>query len=255
MNKYMFMAIKVAAVCLLSVNAFASETVEKTRIEIGTRQMGHTEWLKIQQERSEQDEKSLEDLVDLDVPVTSQENTSSVADALQTKASFTTAAGTFYTSHNGAFHNPYFVSMFGDQVELEDGSIWTVSSGDSYKTLNWYTNDLIVITPNHEWFSSYMFRMHNQNTNVSVKCNLLFGPIYNGLFTHWIIAINYYTQEIWLEDGSIWTVTGYDSSTFSKWLANDTVVIGVNDGFLSSSKPNILINVNTLTYVRANCIW
>lgn len=251
MNKYTFMTLKLAAACLITMNAFANEDAD--RVEIGTRPMAHTEWLQIQQDRSEEDEKTLEDLVDLELPTTAQESTD-VADSINAKAAFTDA-GTYYTSHNGAFHNPYFVSIFGDQVELEDGSIWTVAGGDTYKTLNWYTSDLIVITPNHEWFSSYMFRMHNQNTNISVKCNLLLGPIYNGLFTHWIIAINYYTQEIWLEDGSIWQVTGLDSSTFSKWLANDTMIIGVNDGFLSSSKPNILINVNTLTYVRANCIW
>lgn len=253
MNKYTFMTLKLAAACLLSMSAFAgTETAD--RITVGDRPMAHTEWLQIQQERSEEEEKSLEDLVDLELPQNTATE-SSTADLLKAESAFTTEAGTYYTSHNGAFHNPYFVSIFGDQVELEDGSIWSVASGDSYKTLNWYTSDLIVVTPNHEWFSSYMFRMHNQNTNVSVKCNLLLGPIYNGIFTHWIIAINYYTQEIWLEDGSIWQVTGFDSSTFSKWLANDTVILGVNDGFLSSSKPNILINVNTLTYVRANCIW
>lgn len=255
MNKYTSMTLKIAAACLISMSAFAEETDGKERIEVGSRPMAHTEWLKIQQERSEESEKTLEDLVDMELPSTETQS-SDIAESLQTKAAFTDA-GTYYTSHNGAFHNPYFVSSCCTKVELGNGSIWHIAPSDAYKISNnfWYTDDLIVITPNHEWFSSYMFRMHNQNTGVNVKCNLHLGPFYNGLLTHWIIAINYYTQEIWLQDGSIWQVTGLDSSTFSNFCLNDTVIIGINDGFLSSTRPNILINVNTLTHVRANCIW
>lgn len=218
--------------------AGADEESDKERIQVGTRACSHSEWVETQEERAKQEEESKgEDNKGL----------------LSKKTS--PSAGVNYISHPGAFYSPIYVSALGDKVELNDGSIWSVSSSDTFKTFNWLTSDLVILTPNHEWFSSYMFKMTNQNTGVSIKCNLTLGPIYNGLYTHWITAINYYTQEIALEDGSIWKVTGFDSSVFSKWLVNDTIIIGVNDGFLSSSKPNILINVNTLTYVRSDCTW
>lgn len=227
------------AVIFLSHSIYASE---ETRITPNSRPLSEIEKVAIQKERALEEEKSGKEL---------NQNLSAFDDLPAANIH----KGIYFTSHPGAFHNPLLISALGDSVEIEDGSIWSISPSDTYKTLNWITSDLVVITPNHDWFSSHMFRMTNQNTGVSVKCNLVLGPIYNGLYTHWIVAINYYTQQICLEDGSIWTVTGFDSSVFSKWLINDTVIIGINDGFLSSSKPNILINVNTLTYARCNCSY
>lgn len=238
---------------LTSAFAFSNDVKEGENIKPGTRAMAHTEWREIQQARAEEEEKFPEAAAADAVEAPSEEN--GIQSAKPQAGVKAASGGVFFSSHTGAFHNPLVVSGFGDTVQLEDGSIWSVSASDAYKTLNWMTSDLIVITPNHEWFSSHLFRMTNQNTGVSIKVNMTLGPIYNGLYTHWIVSINYYTDEIVLEDGSIWQVTGFDSSTFSKWLPNDTVVIGVNDGFLSTSKPNILINVNTLTYVRAKCVW
>lgn len=238
--------------CMMGTLLFSSlqadEEVKPEHIVPGVRAMAHAERVKIQEERAEQEAQNL-----------SEEESNetfnpglNAAAALQFKKP---KAGIYHTSHPGAFYNPVLVTSMGEIVELQDGSIWTVSSGDGYKTLNWLTSDLVVISANSDWFSSYMFRMTNQNTGVSVKCNLTLGPIYNGLFTHWIVGLNYFTNQLILDDGSIWKVTGFDSSTFSQWMLNDTIIIGINDGFLSSSKPNILINVNTLTYARANCTW
>lgn len=217
----------------------------------GSRPVAHTEWITIQEERSKENENTVEDtgimacaFFEHDPILVPERPKGSVF-----------SAELYQTSHNGVFHYPIAVAALGGMVELEDGSIWSVADEDRYKTLNWLTSDLIVLSPNHDWFSSHLFRMSNQNTSISIKCNLKFGPVYNGVYTHWIIGINYYTQEIFLEDGSIWQVTGFDSSVFNKWLLNDTVIIGINDGFLSATKPNILINVNTLTYARAGCVW
>jgi hypothetical protein len=235
-----FRFMKAAATSFLIIwGSLVAEEEGDNRVQVGTRALSHAEVVQIQEERSEQADKATEG--------------KDAQETLLSKEAFQSSVK--YTSHPGAFYNPIYVSPLGDKVELHDGSIWSVASYDAGKTFNWLTTDLVVITPNHEWFSSYMFKMTNQNTAASIKCNLTLGPIYNGLYTHWITAINYYTHEICLEDGSIWKVTGFDASIFSKWLLNDTIIIGVNDGFLSSSKPNMLINVNTLTYVRADCTW
>ena len=242
MRKLSYLTFQILTGVLLSANAFADET--ESQLKAGLRAMPHGEWIKIQEERAEQAKSAEEQVAKVAAP-----KASSKLQAAKPQAS----ASIHFTTHTGAFHNPMLVSAFGDVVEFEDGSIWSISSSDTYKTLNWLTSDLLVVTPNHDWFSSYMFKITNQNTGVAVRCNLDIKPVYNGLYTHWITAINYYTQEICLEDGSIWSVTGFDSSTFSGWQLNDTIIIGVNDGFLSSSKENILINAETLTYVRAHC--
>lgn len=165
-----------------------------------------------------------------------------------------TFAAYFYTTHAGAIHHPFAINVFGDKVELEDGSVWSVCYEDTYKVLNWLTSDTIVITPNHEWFSAYNYRLYNQNTGISVAVNLKLGPIYNGIFTHWIAAIDKYNNKLVLSDGSVWEMSGDDYSISKKWLPNDTIIIGINDGWLSSIRPNILINVTMLNYARGTCL-
>lgn len=162
-------------------------------------------------------------------------------------------AGVFITTHQGVYYNPLSVSLFGDSVTLSDGSIWAVSSEDSYKTLNWLTSDLLIITPNQEFWPSYSYVITNQNTGIAVRVNMVLGPLANAVYRHWIVAIDYYMDRVWLEDGSTWSMTDY--SAMRQWQPGDTVMIGVNDGWFSSSYPNILINVNMLNHCRGVCIY
>jgi hypothetical protein len=165
------------------------------------------------------------------------------------------AATNFYiTTHAGSLHWPVAVGILGEKIELEDGSVWAISAGDCYKTLNWLSTDMIVITPNHAWFSSYAYRLNNQNTGASVEVNLslYLNPVFHTVYNHVIVLMDDLLQMIWLEDGSCWSISAWDYTT--KWMVGDTVIIGINDGILSSSRPNILINANLLQYVRCNCI-
>ena len=235
---------------LVFVSSLYSNDVSEEHLLPGSRPLEASMLAEIKQERASEGEWTVEATAKL--PSTDRNQ---LAIFSETPDASVFNANIFYTTHNGAFHNPLSVTALGGVVHLEDGSVWSIADGDHYKTLNWYTSDLIVLTPNHDWFTSELFRMSNQNTGVSVRCSMILGPIYHGLYTHWIVGINYYTQEIYLEDGSVWQVTGFDSSIFNKWLLNDTIIIGVNDGYLSSTKPNILINVNTLTFVRSICTW
>lgn len=266
MGKLTDITLRALSCALIMSGALLAEEApkqENENVKPGSRPMAHTEWLKIQTERQEQEELGAED-PDA-TPEESAANAIAQDGGLQAKlqkngfnASTKFAkpeAKTHYTTHQGAFFNPVAIHPLGETVEFHDGSVWTIASGDTYKTLNWLTSDLLVVTGNHSWFSSYMFRITNQNTGVSVKANMLLGPIYNGLFTYWIVSINHYTGELCLNDGSVWKLSGLDASTHNKWFINDTIVIGINDGFFSSSKPNILINVNTLSYSRAKCVW
>jgi len=196
-------------------------------VPVGTRALSHSEHVNIQEQRELLSEENIPSQADKDL----------------------IAKKTYYTSHEGAFHRPIAVTYTGDRVTLEDGTVWQVRIKDRSKTLDWLIGDSLIILPNHSWFSSYHYVLLNQNTGKEVKVNMLLGPIYNGVHTHWVVAIDYYNKEVCLEDGSVWRIS---SSILNKWLVNDTVVIGVNDAWFSSN-PNILINVNMLNYVTAVC--
>ncbi|MGK5595523.1 MAG: hypothetical protein ACSNEK_09255 [Parachlamydiaceae bacterium] len=252
--------------CFSVSTADAEDAQELERVKPGTRAMVLAEWVKIQEERA-QEETSQNEPID---EVVEEEKKNSIlpnASSFNVSANFVTPQASInYTTHTGAFYYPVAISALGDSIELNDRSVWLIASSDTKTAMNWLRQQemalanggpglSMVITPNHSWFSSYQFCLTEQTTGTSVKANLYLGPLYNGLFTHWIVAINYYTQEICLEDGSLWKLSGLDAGVYNHWLINDTVIIGVNDGFLSSSKPNILINVNALTYSRAKCIY
>lgn len=229
---------------LMTASALFGQDAEENRVPVGTRPLSVSEHIAQQETRAKL---SIQNIQEDGQPGEIAKTLQGEANQSDSEERVTNHA-MFYTSHPGAFHRAVNISVFGDSIEFEDGSIWTVYSGDAYKTLNWLPSDLIVITPNHAWFSVYNFRLTNQNTGVSVETNLTLGPIYNAPFTHWITAIDYYNDVVYLEDGTIWNMSYFDDSIVRKWVVNDTVIIGINDSWLSSSRPNILINVNMLNY-------
>ncbi|MBS4168826.1 hypothetical protein [Parachlamydia sp. AcF125] len=160
------------------------------------------------------------------------------------------------THHPGVYQNPLSVSPLGDTVGLSDGSMWVIQKSDRHKTSNWLTSDQVIIKPNHNWFSVYQYKLVNLNTKKSVAANLAVGPRYNGVNAHWIVAIDYSNRQVCLEDGTVWKMKKSDRVAINKWIVNDTVIIGVNDGYFSSKKnPNILINVNVFNYARGAVIF
>lgn len=174
-----------------------------------------------------------------------------VKDEPQDAMALTLAKKMYVTTHPAAYQSLVALSFYGDTIELMDGSIWAVSPYESYKLANWFPSDAIVISPNQDWFSSYSFRLLNQNTSESVATNLYLGPIdpiYNSPYTLWIAGIDYGYNIVYLSDGSIWDMSLLDLCVVNEWMVGDVVIIGVNTGRLSTFNPNILINVNTLNY-------
>ena len=228
-------------------------------VKVGDRALSHTEWVQAQENRHQFIQKiASEELIEEGNSLTPVEPPKEESQAdTQTEglvAKAAKSASEYYTTHQGAFHHPIAISLLGETVELEDGSLWTVSSNDRYKTLDWMTGDVIIILPNSSLFSSFYYCLVNLNTGAKVKVNLTLGPIFNGIFSHWIVAINYSYREVCLEDGSVWKISTLDDSVLYKWLPNDTVIIGINSGWLSSINPNMLINVNMNNYVVGGCV-
>ena len=155
------------------------------------------------------------------------------------------------TTHPGICYFPVMITSYGSTVELNDGSSWVVSPEDSYKVLNWFYTDAVVITPNQDWFSPYAYCLNNQTTMVAVRVNLTAGSVYYGPYTHWITCIDTFNDLIYLEDGSVWGMKDYP--VFKKWAVNDRVLIGLNSGWYASREPNILLNVNTGDYACCKC--
>lgn len=153
----------------------------------------------------------------------------------------------YYTSHEGAFHRAVCVTYNGDQLTLEDGSVWSVASWDRWKTNDWLSSDTIMVSQNKWYFSSYQFMLINQNTGKEVEVNMLLGPLYAGYYTYWITGIDHFSNKVYLNDGSIWQMDAFDYAIIDQWLLNDTVIIGVNET-ANYFNPNILINVNMLNY-------
>jgi hypothetical protein len=136
-----------------------------------------------------------------------------------------------------------------------DGSIWSIAPSDAYRTAGWHSTDLVVITPNHSWLSLYAFRLTNQSTGESLAANLKMGPMAPAVgspYTHWITAVDYLSNRVYLEDGSLWHMSVFDSNIVNQWVPGDVVIIGVNDGWLSSSNPNVLINVAMLNFAAGS---
>lgn len=152
--------------------------------------------------------------------------------------------------YSAGIHNLASISVFGDQVELEDGSVWKVSSYDAPKVATWAAQDPILITQNHRWFSRYNYRIINQFTGSSLEANLFLGPIKDGPYTRYVMAIDPVRGEIYLNDQTRWLVSQFDADTFSDWMLHDAVIIGYNSGWDSSSQ-GLLINVNMNRCIRA----
>lgn len=165
----------------------------------------------------------------------------------------------FETSHNGVFHTPIAYSINTSELYLEDSSIWSINSADAYIVNSWQVNNILVIAPNYEIFSSYDYRIVNQNTYEIVRANLQRGPTYQLRTTLWLKRFDVYQEQLHIgedrEIESVWQICSLDSSTMKEWQRNDTVIVGINDGWYASSSPNILINTRTKNHIRAKCLY
>ncbi len=83
-------------------------------------------------------------------------------------------------------------------------------------------------------------RLVNMQTISSVQVSMKMGALFDSPWTRWIVAICYETMELWLNDGSHWTISSSDWGVFRKFQPNDTIIIGTNDDWSSYSVPNCL---------------
>jgi len=158
----------------------------------------------------------------------------------------------YHSVHPGAYHRLVATTTYGDALEFEDGTVWATYPGHRYICVTWTSLDSIVIVQNTDPFSSYLFTLINVATNQKVDVNMARGPLYKGPNSYWIKAINSSERKVVLNDNSVWDLSRWDYQVYSRWFIEDHIILGVNDGTLTSFNPNILINVNTLNFSRAS---
>lgn len=171
--------------------------------------------------------------------------------SLQSKA-------TYVTTHPNALHYVTAVTQpYGSSVQLEEGSIWNVYSGDGYKALNWLTTDNILILPNRNtfWNSVYPYRLLNQQTGASAQVVCSYASWTNSGYSRWIYSIDYYNCQLCLSDGSIWNIPFCDAGVLDSFLPGDYIIMGFNDMPRNGLGENILINFSTTEYVYSTCIY
>lgn len=162
------------------------------------------------------------------------------------------ASWNYTTTHIGALHSVNYFTLSHDTITLEDYSNWVIYSGDRWKTWTWFASDAIVILPNDALFPLYDYKMVNQNTGDSIEVDLVVGPLVG--LDYYIVAIDTFGY-LYLNDGSYWRISAFDSAIMSNWKVGESVIIGVNNGFLNLANPNILINVNRDVYVTCECLY
>ena len=166
----------------------------------------------------------------------------------QSTFSLEESAGFFLdSSYLGAYH--WITAMVDDDLEIEDSSIWQLDNWQGAVN-DWQTDDLLIITQNPIWYSSYRYRIINRNVGSSVGANLGMAPDEGSEFSLFITAIDPIQQEVSLSDGTQWSVSNRDKVVLSDWLLEDTIIVGFNSGW-DSSKEHILINANLNNFIRA----
>ncbi|MCB1212800.1 MAG: hypothetical protein KDK40_00725, partial [Chlamydiia bacterium] len=116
-------------------------------------------------------------------------------------------------------------------------------SSEFYKlTYDWEVEDFVVILPYHSWFSNDTFRLTNCRTGATIHLQLIRVFATDHSIPLCVVGFQPERQQVLLSDGSCWEVPLADRSTFLRWEQGDVVLLGINDGGLSTYYPNILIN-------------
>jgi hypothetical protein len=170
-----------------------------------------------------------------------------------------------YTTASFPLSCHWMISKSTDLVrlQLEDGSIWEISSRDKSTLDSWRTDDPLFISPASSWFFSQNYYITNRTDDSYVRANLVEGPATYGPYSHWITGVDIDVEKplsnrnldafIYLENQTVWYVDPDDASILndrksgSEWGPNDPVIIILSK---SSKFDHILINATTGTQVH-----
>jgi hypothetical protein len=158
-------------------------------------------------------------------------------------------------------HTIVSISAYGDEIEIENGSLWKVSSYDGRKAMQWRTDEAISIVQNTRWFSSYYYRLVNRKTGASIEANLSQGPYTNGPYTYYVTEFDFAQGIMTLSNPNQvthWEVHPSDIAEFRGWDFNQPIPVILGDNNDYDGSPHykwecILMNVKkSKRYIRAH---
>lgn len=148
--------------------------------------------------------------------------------------------------HPTAYYYQVAETITGDNIRLNDGSVWYVHPYQRYIVKNWLNSQPLFIKPNASWLSSYSYPyvLQNRETREIVEVSLL-NPSEFGESTYWIIGIDSYARLVYLANSMgremVWFVSPRDR-TLNKWREGQRLIIGVNNKWREAEFPHVLIN-------------
>jgi hypothetical protein len=158
-------------------------------------------------------------------------------------------------------HTIASVSAYGDIVELEDGSLWSISAYDGRRAMQWPIDEIISITQNTRWFSSCYYRIINRYTGASIETNLSQGPFTGGILTYYVTEFDFSRGIVTLANptqSTYWEIHPSDLFKFQNWDFTQPIPVLLGDNNEYTGHPDykwecILINVKqSRKYIRAH---
>lgn len=169
-----------------------------------------------------------------------------------------TQSGFFFYGQTPVYYpaSDHWIMHFnGSLIEIEDGSGFSCDVAEGQKVHHWNWKSPITITQNRSWFSSYKYRIFDQNTGESIPVNLTQGPLENtsdftNTYLTCVSVINRSRSALALTNKMELDVCPQDIATFSRWHEGNAIIIGVNSGWYSAYSL-LLINVDKNNFIRA----
>lgn len=151
------------------------------------------------------------------------------------------------------------VKIYGDMVELCDGSQWEVNLNEWPTAQSWDQGDVIRIYRPWSGGGYYPYLLYNACKRTSIAVKLTLPPDPYGILAQYVYAINYNTRQVVLMDTTglmtTWKVTRLDGDLFRCMLPGDNVIIGTNDDWTSLRRPSLLIITNIVGTPAVRAAW
>lgn len=143
-------------------------------------------------------------------------------------------------------------------IELEDRSIWTISSRDAYTVKSWKTDDNIKVYYNASWFGA-PFIIQNLRTFQEIGADMSESPDENGPFANFLHSIKGNKITLIYNSGN---TTGYAIHPSDIYLVRnlelkDLIFISLNDGYCRSASayPLVLFGYESDVAIRVKKLY
>ncbi len=138
------------------------------------------------------------------------------------------------------------------EIELQDGSIWHFNPKQAMEASRWGVQDRLIIEENNYVFSSqdYPYRVTNVSRGRYLEAVLKFGPFETSQYRRTIDGIDHSHGQVFLSDGSTWSVEKGQGKIFDQWKVGHTIIVGINNTWWTDYST-LLINVDKASYAHA----